>query len=304
MSQSPELTRREFQIGAGSVLLGGSIVVPIASEPVLAKDDETKRHLTTTAPACDFQSSFMIWDFPYRKDPRPHSRHNIPHGNMARIQLDALIDVIDRRSGKSERFVLIAPCRTEWVYAEDRLFQIPSNEYRNIYSLSEQRSMGRSITDDGKPTRGHPVSDGYRSLKIDVRTSRRTRQLTSPAEIVKATAKNVPLVGRTRIDDPNGLARYVLEYPIKTMNFQPKTNSFQVDTGPLLVADFSSQTERAIDRLEMAHVAYNRLDRAEFILLRPTPIQDEQGKQLCQVLHYSEVREDKAENVILAGETS
>ena len=26
--------------------------------------------------------------------------------------------------------------------------------------------------------------------------------------------------------------------PIKTMNFMPKTNSFQVDTGPILVPDY------------------------------------------------------------------
>ena len=50
----------------------------------------------------------------------------------------------------------------------------------------------------------------------------------------------------------------------------------------------------------MAHVVYNRLDRAEFILRRPTPINDEQGKQLCQVLHCSEVREDQTRNVLLA----
>ena len=156
MNQSPELTRREFHVGAGAVLLGGAIVVPISGEPIQAKNGGTERDLVEGVPVCDFQSSFMTWDFPYRKDPRPHARHNIPHGNMARIQLDSLIDVIDRRSRRSERFALIAPCRTEWVYAEDRLFQIPSREYRNIYSLTEQRSMGRSITDDGEPTRGRP----------------------------------------------------------------------------------------------------------------------------------------------------
>jgi hypothetical protein len=97
---------------------------------------------------------------------------------------------------------------------------------------------------------------------------------------------------------------YILEYPIKTMNFMPKTNSFQVDTGPILLPDYESKADRPINRLEMAYVAYNRLDRAEFILRRPTPINDEQGKQVCQVLHYSKVREDKARNVLLAATRS
>jgi len=93
----------------------------------------------------------------------------------------------------------------------------------------------------------------------------------------------------------------VLEYPIRTMNFQPITNSFQVDTGPLLVPEFDAKVKKTIDRLEMAHVAYNRLDHAEFILRRPTPIADDDGTELCRVLHYSEVQEHSAVNVILAG---
>ena len=35
-----------------------------------------------TAP-CNFQSSYMTWDLPPRKDPRPYARHNIPLGNNA-----------------------------------------------------------------------------------------------------------------------------------------------------------------------------------------------------------------------------
>jgi len=243
----------------------------------------------------------MTWDFPYREDPRPHARHNIPHGNLARIDLDALIDVPDESTGKSERFVLIAPCRTEWVYAENRLFQIPSSEYRNIYSLTEERGIRQSLTDDGSRSTGHPVKDNFRSLKIDIKPYRQTRLLKTPAEIVKATAENQPLVGRTEIYEPGTKLRFVLEYPIRTMNFQPKTNSFQVDTGPVLVPDFKVKAEKPIDRLEMAFVAYNRLDRAEFLIRRPTPITDIDGKNLCKVLHYSESRELSAQTQILAG---
>ena len=221
---------------------------------------------------------------------------------MARIQLDSIVDVIDEETGQTDRFVLIAACRTEWVYAEDRLFQIPSREYRNIYSLTHQRSMGHGITGDGAPTRGHPVSDQFRSLAIDVKTFARSRVQRAPAEINAATAANLPLVGRTTIRDPKRRERYVLEYPIKTMNFRPENASFQVDTGPLLVPDFDSPEAEAIDRLEMAHIAYNRLDRAELILRRPTPVCDAGGTELCRVLHYSEAREYPASTQILSGE--
>jgi hypothetical protein len=46
------------------------------------------------------------------------------------------------------------------------------------------------------------------------------------------------------------------------MNIRPEVPAFQVDTGPLLVPDFTSAQANLIDRLELAHVAYNRLDRA------------------------------------------
>ena len=81
---------------------------------------------------------------------------------MARIQLDAMIDVVGRQSGVTERFVLIAPCRAEWVYAEDHLFQLPNREYCNIYSLTEQRGMECQITYSGQPSRGTPVSNDFR----------------------------------------------------------------------------------------------------------------------------------------------
>ena len=296
---SREVTRRQFHRDLGA--LGGALVIAVGAGPSQGAPEESKAEPESSRGACNFQASFMTWDFPPRPDPRPYARHNCPLGNKARIQLDAIVDVVDEETGQSERFVLIAACRAEWVYAEDRLFQIPSREYRVIYSLTRQRTMGRSITFEGEAPHGHPVSDSFRSLQIDVKTFAQTRVEKTPAEINAATAANVPLVGRTTIRDPKRRERYVLEYPIKTMNFRPENASFQVDTGPLLVPDFDSEEPEAIDRLEMAHVAYNRLDRAEFILRRPTPICDADGTELCRVLHYSEVREHPASTEILSG---
>ena len=251
--------------------------------------------------ACNFQASYMTWDLPPRPDPRPHARHNIPLGNKARIQLEAIVDVIDDESGSSEQFVLIAACRTEWVYAESGLFQIPSREYRNIYSLTEQRTMGRAITHDGERSHGTPIADHFRSIEIGVVRFAASRILTTPEAINEATENNIPLMGRTELRD-NKRRRYVLEYPIKTMNFRPENSSFQVDTGPLLVPDLNAEEAKSIDRLEMAHIAYNRLDRAEFILRRPTPITDDAGREVASALDYSESRELMATTRILTGE--
>jgi len=112
----------------------------------------------------------------------------------------------------------------------------------------------------------------------------------------------VPLVGRTEIRDPNGRKRYVIEYPIGIVNSMREMQKFQVDTGPVLVPDFSNKAERDIDRLEMAYIIYNRLDRAEFILRRPTPIRDAGGREVARVLEYSESREYPARTLLLTGQ--
>jgi len=101
-------------------MLGGALIVPVTGGLLDASATGLPQGQAT--PACDFQASFMTWDVRYRDDPQPYARHNIPHGKRARIQIDAIIDVIQAATGDSERFVLIAPCRMEWVYAEDHLF--------------------------------------------------------------------------------------------------------------------------------------------------------------------------------------
>ncbi len=260
------------------------------------------------APASDFQSSCVTWVLPPGDDPRPYSRHNLPSGNKARILLESFIDVIDERTGATERFVLTVGHPTEWMFVEDRIFHIPSKEWRAIYSLKEVRNMGPSLTYQGKPSRGRRWRDrsptsgaAISSLAIDVRRFPRTRVLKTHAEIDAAIWSKVPLVGRTEIRDPKRRERYLLEYPIIIISSVQETGRFQVDTGPVLVPDFTSEAESIIDRLEMAYIAYNRLDRAEFILRRPTPLPSHSEGKPSLILYPSEVREYQARNWLLGG---
>src|SRR5262249_52454278 len=149
---------------------------------------------------------------------------------------------------------------------------------------------------------GLPVKDTFSSLEIHVPTYSRTQLLENCAQIDEAIWKRVPLVGRTEIRDSTRRKRYVLEYPIGIVSSMREMQRFQVDTGPVLVPDFTSEAQREIDRLEMAFIIYNRLDRAEFILRRPTPITDANGREAARALNYSEVREYPACTWILSGQ--
>lgn len=66
--------------------------------------------------AIDFANSSMTW--------LPHD-----NGNIARIQLDAAGTLIDGKTGKSEHFCLIAPCRAKRMYLDTPLFQLPNYEF-------------------------------------------------------------------------------------------------------------------------------------------------------------------------------
>jgi hypothetical protein len=254
--------------------------------------------------ACDFQRSFLSWDLPSRPDPRPEARHDTPFGNRVRILLESLLDVVDDASGIAERYVLVAACRTEWVYAEDRLFQVPSREFRVIYSLTHNRSVSQDTLTGatelpGQPGRGQPNGDNFRSVSFDVKTYPTTRVLESIDAVVDATQRGLPINGRTELHDETRRQTYVLEYPVKTMNYQPEQPAFQVDTGPLIVPDEASVAPNAIDRLARAHIIYNHkhLDRAEFILFRPPPLADG-----AQIMRYAEVRTYPAQTLLLAGD--
>jgi hypothetical protein len=240
-----------------------------------------------TGATIDFSRSFMTWT--------PQD----PAGNIARIQLDAACTLTDPASGTAETFYLIAPCRSERMYGDGPLFRLPNYEYGGIWStraLLILRTHSLSERDHREYGElGEPPAR-FRGVRLDVRSVPEAATLTEPAAVVAATLDNRPLIGRTELFDEASGTRAVLDYPVKTMNVARHPDRFQVDTGPLLVPDFASSAARPIERLEVAHVVYNRLDRAEFIRRRPTPIGD--GGAPPSTTDYSDVWSSPARNTI------
>ena len=266
--------------------------------------------------ACDFLSSFITWDSPPRAepDPRPYARHNIPHGIVVRMALDAILDVTNEATGATERIGLCTPHRTEWCFNDPPIFAIRplyppdsvNTEYRYAFSGTAERNM-----------EGHPVypaiperrtartyaSRRYRAASLDIKRLPHTRALETGADIVAATEAKAPLVGRTEIRDPQRHERYVLEYPVRVVDYWPGDHSWQVNAGPFLLPDFNRADEQVIDRLELAYIVYNHCtpDYAEFILRQYMPINNETGKTVCWVLNYTDVRTYPVKTTLLAG---
>jgi len=221
-------------------------------------------------------------------------------GNIARILLDAACTVTDERSGESETFYLIVPCRSERMYRDDgQLFQLPNYEFCGIFAEDEcllMRTHWVSERDDREYGRN---DERFAEVKLDIRR-RAARELADAAKIVEVTLANRSLVARTALrDDATGRSA-VIEYPVKTMNVLRSGPRFQVDTGPILVPDFASTAPRAIERFDIAHVVYHRHDTAEFVLRRPQAVGV--GTGAVAVTDYTAIQTFAARNTIFGVE--
>lgn len=208
--------------------------------------------------AIDFANSYMTW--------LPRDQ-----GNIARIQLDAACTLIDEKTGKSEQFYLIAPCRAERMYLETPLFQLPNYEFCGIWSADEFLIIRTAWVSERDNRQYGLGRERWLDIRLDIRTFSHTEGLPDDAAIVQATLDNKALTARTELYDAATSRRARLEYPVKTMNVMRDPPRFQVDTGPLILPDFKATVPHAIEAFEMAHVVYNGMDKAEFILRKPAP---------------------------------
>jgi hypothetical protein len=243
---------------------------------------------------CDFTRSYIRWNNgPVRNDNRKPG--HMPWGNRVRIELDARCTIIDETAGKEEEFVLVASCRSEWMYRDDTLFQDDSREFREVWSAKESISVGYGLAHCGWDETPTKLADRFIDSGIEINFHEQARELEDDDAVVEASLGSRPIIARTEFsDDASGL-RAVLEYPIHTMNFLSDRRRFQVDTGPLLFPDFTRQTDRWINLFAVAHTCYNTADRTEFILRCPTPVMRD-GASVCEMVHYSDIRRMPARN--------
>jgi len=220
--------------------------------------------------------------------------------NIARIQLDARCTVDGwGAEGRAETFYLIAPCRSEMMYRDGQLFQMPNYEFCGIFTGTEVVLHRTHWTSEAEHPEHARIEDRFDRVAIDTRPLSATR-LASVAEIVEATLANRQIVARTTIRVGGSDQRAVLEYPIKTMNVTTDPAQFQVDTGPVIVPVLDTPNAPPILRFAMAHIVYCTFDRAEFILRVPHEVGERNGQPVC-VTDYSEIRFSAADHELWAG---
>ncbi len=249
---------------------------------------------------CDFSNSYITWTGKSNPNDDRKPGH-MPWRNTVRIQLDSRCQVTNEESGKTEEYYLITPCRTEWMYRSDVLWQVPNREFCGIWSSTEFMAghvkVG-DITQFGGDARAARTLEGhYLDFEVVVRHHPQAQGLENDEQVVEATLKHLPIIARTEIWDDERKRRAMIEYPVKTMNIQQERKRMQVDTGPLLFPDFSASVHREIERFSVAFICYNTSDVAEFVLRVPTPVM-RGAEEVASVIEYSDVRRLPVRNTL------
>ena len=102
----------------------------------------------------------------------------------------------------------------------------------------------------------------------------------------------MPLNAITEIE--NEKYRFLIQYPIKTINVNEKVKMVQPDTGPILFSDLNHDFEMIMENLELAFIAWNKTDYAEFLVRKEKKLNQE-----FSVFHYHEVKKMKVINSII-----
>ena len=87
----------------------------------------------------DFNRSFITWTIEWAE---PDPVYAYPGGfvgepgeaTTSRVQIDAGCEIVDEARGTACTIYLTAPCRSEFIIADDNLFQVPNGEFRAAVS--------------------------------------------------------------------------------------------------------------------------------------------------------------------------
>lgn len=220
----------------------------------------------------DFDRSFVTWTIEWSE---PDPLYAYPGGfvgepgeaTTSRLQIDACCEIVDEARATACTIYLTAPCRSEFIIADDNLFQVPNGEFRAAVGDSFTIPIATEPSWEHEGTRRQPVAAQFAEFAIDLRTDDAVA-LTSNDAVVAASLAGARLNARsTYRDDTHGLT-VTVEYPIKLINLHAGGGRYQVCTGAVALPDLTTWDGAGVDRVFVAHAAFTADDHVEFILRR------------------------------------
>jgi hypothetical protein len=229
--------------------------------------------------------------------------------NSPRFWVESRCRVVDAAAGKTVEYLQCGLCKSENTFAHRDLFQKDNYDFLPVFSATEGIIFRRKVrvTEPYRDVR--PVDQWWGGTEAALRTFH-GRVLTSPAEIFAAMQAGKLIVGQTEIRDEATGRAAVIEYPVKTINFERDRQDWQVDTGPVILPDLSVPPEQWSRAFKLAHVAFRTPYWADFLVDQPTPVggvpaatnaeKEGTGEDGVQVYHFSGQEHRAARNVLLA----
>ena len=240
----------------------------------------------------DFGRSSVMFRIDLDRMPPRTLSHKPPYPmNNARVQLDSRLRITERGTGRVHAFVLGVSCKTERVGADVDLWLLPNADFKPLFSDTDFMQM-KTFAQAGSVAQAYPPGSGEQSdrLRVPIETTfdrvhldlveHEAAPLAGAHEIVEATLANQPLVAVVAIESDRYTA--ALEFPVKTMNANERDWVYQTDTGPVLFPDLTREPHDLLSGMELAYVALNAPDWADFIVRTRTRLAPD-----IEVYHYA-----------------
>ena len=220
----------------------------------------------------DYYNSFVQWSSP-------------TDDHTPRVALHAGCRIREKDE-EFRQYYLGYPCAGEQMYVEKNIFHQPTLDVHFVYSEDGQlmfvkhfaeapgysrlaNRLGETVpTHDGKGSTITEMNTGIRKFTQVV-------EMTEYQEVYNAMTGNLPILGRTSYTTLRGEEEIdvVLEYPITVMNARHKHDTWQIDTGLILVPDFSIECKLEVEIFRRAYIVYNKWDYAEHVMELPDKVE-------------------------------
>ncbi len=201
--------------------------------------------------AIDFARSSITWLLPEQP-------------SYGRFSVDASLTLPD-----GETFYLCAQVFAGNVYGEGPLFKDPPYEFSAAFSGRRYRIFRDAVCGAAQEDSYGDAASRFRDVSFNI--ERAPCGPWRPAAIASPSGPSGPVAARLKIGEAGSLSGAILEFPVRHINANVEANRFQIETGPVLIAEDGSGD--VITRLRRAYVIIGRAGFVEFLFdaERPGP---------------------------------
>lgn len=219
--------------------------------------------------------------------------------NAVRFWVESRTRLIDVEAGTHTDYIQCASCKSEHTFAEKDLFMEDNYDFLPILGEGEWLVFRRGVRLSERYRTVQSVDSMWGPPTLKLREAPESTRLDSWEQIRDATAAAIPIVTQTELWSPDEKLRAIIECPTKTMNVDLDGKRYQVDTGPVAYPDLTKDYPAHIDRLQLAFVAFNAPDFADWVVEQPTRVYPDDSNT-TEVYHYAKPFSLPAKNSVIA----